>query len=216
MLGGVSCTFRREIKPYQEYEIWSRVLCWDRKWVYIVSHFVKKGRVKPSGYTLQPKKLVAIVRDRSGPEEEKGERSGLPVTTPDGTNPAIFASAISKYVFKKGRLTIPPERILEASNLLPPKPAEHHTASVSPSPLRGEGTALDTQAASLLQSLKTESVDAGIDASLRPDGSDDEVWDWTRVETERVRGLKIAEMMAGLDSLHDEFTADGEPVLGQF
>jgi hypothetical protein len=32
LLGGVSCTFRREIKPLQRFEIWTRVLCWDEKW----------------------------------------------------------------------------------------------------------------------------------------------------------------------------------------
>lgn len=34
------------------------------------------------------------------------------------TQPIIFATSVSKYVFKKGRLTIPPERILRASGLL--------------------------------------------------------------------------------------------------
>ncbi|KAF5864600.1 hypothetical protein ETB97_007158 [Aspergillus alliaceus] len=40
-LGGVSCIFRREIKPWQRYDLVSRVLCWDDKWLYIVSHFLK-------------------------------------------------------------------------------------------------------------------------------------------------------------------------------
>jgi hypothetical protein len=42
-LGGVSCVFRREIKPWQRYEVETRVLCWDDKWLYIVSHFLKPG-----------------------------------------------------------------------------------------------------------------------------------------------------------------------------
>jgi hypothetical protein len=45
-LGGVTCLYRREIKPYQRYEVVSRVLTWDEKWLYIVSYFVK-----PSGRT---------------------------------------------------------------------------------------------------------------------------------------------------------------------
>jgi hypothetical protein len=52
MLGGVMATFKREIGMYQGFEMWSRVLCWDRKWIYIVTHFVKKGTVKPSAYIL--------------------------------------------------------------------------------------------------------------------------------------------------------------------
>ncbi|KAK1144819.1 hypothetical protein N8T08_004831 [Aspergillus melleus] len=43
ILSGVQCVFRREIKPYQGYEVWSRVMSWDEKWVYIVSHFVERG-----------------------------------------------------------------------------------------------------------------------------------------------------------------------------
>ncbi|KAB8201929.1 hypothetical protein BDV34DRAFT_237247 [Aspergillus parasiticus] len=42
-LGGVSCIFRREIKPWQRYDVESRILCWDDKWLYIVSHFLKPG-----------------------------------------------------------------------------------------------------------------------------------------------------------------------------
>ncbi|KAJ5690915.1 hypothetical protein N7488_012482 [Penicillium malachiteum] len=45
-LGGVNCVFRREIKPYQRYEIVSRVLTWDEKWIYIVSYFLKPSRAK--------------------------------------------------------------------------------------------------------------------------------------------------------------------------
>ncbi|WEW56702.1 hypothetical protein PRK78_002150 [Emydomyces testavorans] len=42
-LGGTSCVFKREIKPLQQYEVWSRVLTWDETWLYIWSYFVKKG-----------------------------------------------------------------------------------------------------------------------------------------------------------------------------
>lgn len=31
-LGGISCLFKKEILPYKKYEMWTRVLCWDRKW----------------------------------------------------------------------------------------------------------------------------------------------------------------------------------------
>ncbi|KAK8909744.1 hypothetical protein QC760_002432 [Botrytis cinerea] len=52
ILGGTSCSFRKEVAPYGSYEMWSRLLCWDKKWIYIVTHFVKKGKVKPKGYVL--------------------------------------------------------------------------------------------------------------------------------------------------------------------
>ncbi|KAE8368379.1 hypothetical protein BDV27DRAFT_168126 [Aspergillus caelatus] len=79
-LGGVSCIFRREIKPWQRYDVESRILCWDDKWLYIVSHFLKPGMAS---------------------SEEN-----------------ILASAISKYVFKKGRRTIAPKEVLQFLQLL--------------------------------------------------------------------------------------------------
>ena len=212
MLGAVSCTFRHEIKPYQRYEIWSRILCWDRKWVYIVSHFVKKGRVKPKGYTLQPLKNMVIAGRTA---ETKLESDATRDTPGASSSQAIFASAISKYVFKTGRLTIPPERILEAAGLLPPKPAGHQPPPVTPSPETPEGTVLNNPTASLLQNMSGASVDGMIDASLLPSG-DDGVWDWAKVEDERLRGLKIVDLMAGLDSLQDEFTAEKGLALGEF
>ncbi|CAK40115.1 uncharacterized protein An09g01760 [Aspergillus niger] len=48
-LGSTACVFKREIKPYQAYEIHTRLLSWDEKWVYFVSHFVKTGGKKDKG-----------------------------------------------------------------------------------------------------------------------------------------------------------------------
>lgn len=47
-LGGVTCLFRREVKAYQQYDIVSRVLTWDEKWLYIVSYFVKPSKSHPT------------------------------------------------------------------------------------------------------------------------------------------------------------------------
>jgi len=106
------CTFKKEIGMYQGFEMWSRVLCWDRKWIYIVTHFVKKGIVRPNAYILTDgswfgKRYKAVKGGKGSAEVDEK---------------AIFASAISKYVIKLGRLTIHPEVSLNASGLLPPKP----------------------------------------------------------------------------------------------
>ncbi|EEY16017.1 conserved hypothetical protein [Verticillium alfalfae VaMs.102] len=50
MLGAVHCSFRREITAYAPYEMWTRILAWDRKWLYMVTHFVPKGIARPSEY----------------------------------------------------------------------------------------------------------------------------------------------------------------------
>jgi hypothetical protein len=97
-LGGVSCVFKREIKPLQRFEIWSRVLAWDDKWLYIVSYFVLPG----TG--------VAVMKSLD--EEAKKGREFDP-------NKTILASSLSRYVFKDGRMTIPPEDALVCNGLYP-------------------------------------------------------------------------------------------------
>ena len=204
-LGGVAVNFRREIKPFEKFEVWTRVLAWDRKWIYLVGHFVKPGSVKVGGYTLQPWK-----RRKAHDKDGEGEANGA-------ATPVIFASAIAKYVFKKGRLTIPPERVLRASQLLPPKPADHETPPVSSTP-NLEGTSVDganAVVASAVEKLNPDSAEEILAASMSPkDGGD--VWDWQRVEEERLRGMKIAELYNGLDALNGRFTGEGEVVLGSY
>lgn len=104
-LGAVSCHFKREIAPYEGYDIWTRVLSWDRKWIYLVSHFVREGTVKPTGWMLQPWKKAGKAR-KGGADEEAWKK-------------AVFATSMSKYVIKKGRLTIPPAECFQRSGLLP-------------------------------------------------------------------------------------------------
>lgn len=108
-LGAVSCHFKREIKPYERYEVWTRILSWDKKWFYIMSHVVKEGVVKPQSWALQP-------------EQKASDQSKRPAPSAEEMKKAIFATSIAKYVIKKGRLTIPPERVFADSDLLPERP----------------------------------------------------------------------------------------------
>ncbi|KAK6819073.1 hypothetical protein RU639_008287 [Aspergillus parasiticus] len=149
-LGGVSCIFRREIKPWQRYDVESRILCWDDKWLYIVSHFLKPGSHYETG---------------TGRSEE-----------------GVLASAISKYVFKKGRRTVAPEEVLQFLNLV--EVSDHADADA------------DVNA----------NADAYADASIERSelgpkvrGQDDQQ---EHIEVKRKRGLALAAHMAGLDGLH--------------
>ena len=122
-LGAVSCNFRRELRPYESYEMWSRILSWDEKWVYIVTHFVRQGAAKPKSYSLYPEQggqMSALEEDESmlrrvsidsnsSTEDESGFK-------PDKQ---IYATALSKCVFKSGRKTVSPEFMLRISGLLP-------------------------------------------------------------------------------------------------
>lgn len=192
MLGSVMCSFKREIGIYEPFEMWTRVLCWDRKWIYTITHFVKKGTVKPSAYILTDgswfgKKGYTVVdgNERSAELDEK----------------AIFASAISKYVVKLGRLTVHPEVILDASGVLPERPggwAKMQGGS-------GESTSEIVDATSADETAAAGDVETG-------KGS----WDWKRVEAEKEKGLKFAAHFAALDELHHEFTGSEAPALGKY
>ncbi|KAF0327742.1 capsule polysaccharide biosynthesis protein [Colletotrichum asianum] len=110
ILGGANCVWRKEIAPYEAYELWTRVLTWDEKWIYLVSHFVKAGKFVPSEYAMQP-----------GSTAKKSRSRGNTVNDPQK---AVFASSIARYVFKNGRKTVPPEKALLECGLLPGDEAE--------------------------------------------------------------------------------------------
>lgn len=110
LLGGTCCTFRKEIKPYGAYEIHSRVLAWDEKWLYVVSYFVKPGSAKK----------MARAQSHSASKGETPELAGV-------AKGMVFTSAITKFVFKEGRKTIRPEDALEELGLLPGKQSASQT-----------------------------------------------------------------------------------------
>ncbi|OAQ61659.1 capsule polysaccharide biosynthesis protein [Pochonia chlamydosporia 170] len=164
MLGSVSCSFKKEIRAYRSYELWSKVLAWDRKWLYMVTHFVPKGTAKPTEW-LDPR--FGRVRTRSGKDASGGWEK------------KIYATAVSKYVFKLGRLTVHPAVILEESGLLPERPGGWKG---------GENQVGD------------EAVDLA-DVDLSVEGA----WDWRRVEAQRRKGMEVAEHFSRLDECHDMF-----------
>lgn len=223
MLGATMCSFRREIKPYESYEMWSRVLCWDRKWLYIVTHFVKKDAVKPDGYTLgAPSKsmLAALFGGKKSKKSAKKEASEVSTSAPWPENKAIYASAISKYVQKIGRLTIHPEIILDASGLLPARPGGWAKMSGSSSPsgeagLVEDGAAMNG-AAAIGAVVNGAALNGSADSEQEKPASGEEEWDWKRIEAENARGLKLAQNFGALEGLHEQFTGENRPALGVY
>lgn len=104
-IGGVHCQFKREIKPYQKYEMWSQIVSWDNKRLYIATYFVKKGTIMPRSWHDQSSRSVR--RTAGKPEDWKRN---------------ILTSALTTYIFRLGRLTIHPAIMLRASGLLPERP----------------------------------------------------------------------------------------------
>lgn len=184
------CSFKREIGMYEGYEMWSRLLCWDRKWIYVVTHFVKKGTAKPSSYILTDGTWFGGkgYKNLKGPAQD-GE---------DVDEKAIFASAIGKYVIKLGRLTIHPEVLLQASDLLPERPGGWHTMSGA----SGESTP---------ETFEMEASHVELDKNEITDE-----WNWKRIVAENEKGLKYVEHFAALDGLHGEFSGSKTAALGKY
>jgi hypothetical protein len=183
-LGAVSCSFKRELKPYESYELWTRVLSWDEKWIYIVTHFVRKGAVMPSKYTLYPQQNSASERDMK-------RRASDSSVDNVGSNEAVVATALSKCVFKQGRRTVSPAYMLQESSLLPSKSLDDAL------PVGSKPLPLDSCASS----------DSGIDVADEKDDSP-----LARTERERQRGMKVAMSLAAQaqNALEMEFTAENE------
>ncbi|PSN67877.1 hypothetical protein BS50DRAFT_587113 [Corynespora cassiicola Philippines] len=177
-LGGISCMFRREILPYKKYEMWSRLLCWDRKWLYLVTHLVKPGVGKPTSWALQPWRKAKTDGSDVDPEKLKN---------------AVYATAIARYVIKRGRITVPPEQALLDADMVPPKPEGWV--------YRGEANGdLNGSAEFVIPEKVAES----------------EEWNWDVIEKERLRGLTLAQKFADLDGLHEVFDGGKEGALGEY
>lgn len=175
MLGAVECSFRREIPAYKGYELWSRILSWDRKWLYVVTHFVPKGTARPTEW-LDPRFASVKTRgasDAGGNWEKK-----------------IYATAVSKYVFKVGRFTVNPAIVLGESGLLPERPGGW---------MSGEQQIGD--------------VDADVtDVDLSIEGE----WDWRRVEAQRRKGMELASQFHALEGLHELFDGGSNGALAKY
>ncbi|KAK1998118.1 capsule polysaccharide biosynthesis protein, partial [Colletotrichum falcatum] len=113
LLAGTSCTFKKEIGPGVAFDMHSRVLTWDKKWLYVATHFVER-RKGAELYTYQPWKKA------------EGKAASEPP-------PVVFATAVSKCVVKAGRLTVPPDKFLRAAGVLA---ADGHSGETSDSEKR--------------------------------------------------------------------------------
>jgi hypothetical protein len=203
-LGAVSCFFLRQIDPLSTFEIYTRVLSWDRKWIYMISHIVKKGAVRPESYILQPWK------------DSKRKSAAAKQDAKDFTK-HIYATSVSRYVFKKGRLTINPEVVLERSRLLPPRPPgvglpprSEASSGDEATPSSKAGASEDVSGPESAASTMTANLNG---VSGVANANDDE-WSWDDMEAERLRGLKLAVHLDALNECHGELRAD--EVLGKY
>lgn len=219
-LGSVACFFHKEIAPYRKYEIWTRLLTWDRKWLYIVSYFVEAGAIRPEEFDLQPWRKSKNKRNQREGESIEDKRKRI--------RGKVFATSIATYVVKKGRLTIPPEVVLQRSSLLPEKPPGapspfYTPARTSPTtPAEGSSTndspTAGPMADSHAETVTVDSVASVLEESLFPSSPVDnnQAWTWENVEKERQRGLRFARVFDSLNGLREEFDGGEKGVLGTY
>ncbi|KIX09733.1 uncharacterized protein Z518_00814 [Rhinocladiella mackenziei CBS 650.93] len=194
VLGSVHTSFHREIKPYERYEVRSRVLGWDKKWIVIGSWFIRPA------------------------QSERGKE-------------VVLASALSKYVVKKGRFTVSPERCFMTAGWLPPKPencnsgagqtresSEDSETQLQLPPHSGSGVSSEPSpiptpeglpAPVREQASQTMPLEPLLPLAVRDKVAE---WDWHRIEMERIRGLRIADNWLALDKeLLDEYARGERP-----
>lgn len=113
-LAGIDISFRREIRPLQAYKTHSRILTWDKKWIYVLS------------YHTEPD----FVLDEDADDDSLGWLETLlgkiePVKTQSTRKPGlVFTVSVSKYVAKAGRRTVPPLDLFKAGGFLPSTESE--------------------------------------------------------------------------------------------
>ena len=135
----------------------------------------------------------------------------------------------NRYVFKRGRKTVPPEAALILSELLPPKPklipTENENTPPLPSP-PSSGTETPAQAVTAPENAADTAAtlaSAVLPESQLPAFKEPPAlelgafakWDGDTVEAERQRGMRIAQHLAGLDEAADLWGEEGL-AMGEF
>ncbi|KAJ5766599.1 uncharacterized protein N7511_004215 [Penicillium nucicola] len=114
VLAGVECSFKRSIRPGQRYDIVTRIIGWDAKWCFVISHFVKEGAFRPTIFTdSKTKKSTRGNKEVVGGEGRDLEKGDC------GEKDVVFAVVMGRVVFKDGRKTVSPMQFLSDCDLIP-------------------------------------------------------------------------------------------------
>ncbi|KAK4212526.1 hypothetical protein QBC37DRAFT_424705 [Rhypophila decipiens] len=107
LLAGVGCKFLRSIAPLEQFEVSSRILCWEegpKGALFVVTYFLRSG---------MGEKLA-------GQHGREVEVQGGPAALikDDKLRKGVFAVMVTRYVFKAGREGVAPEIVLRAAALM--------------------------------------------------------------------------------------------------
>ena len=81
VVGDAMAKFRKELSPFQRYEIHTKILGWDEKWTFMEHRFVSKGRV--AGIVL----MRGVFKASSGPVKPAAILEGLGLQAESPTMP---------------------------------------------------------------------------------------------------------------------------------
>lgn len=85
IVGDAMAKFRKDLKPFQRFELKTRILGWDRKWVFMEHRFIRGGRT--AGIVV----MRGLFVDPDGPMTPADLLSGLGVDQPSPALPAWVA-----------------------------------------------------------------------------------------------------------------------------
>jgi hypothetical protein len=187
ILGSVYCSFKKEIKPYERYEIQSKIIAWDEKWLYVLSFFLRPEKRKGEGKTLLAVAISQYVvkKDRLTVRPER----------------VLRASGF-----------LPPRSEGEEADMATPNNMSPNPSALA-TPASGEGiSAIEALDESMIvREVLTLSESGNLDhAVLEKNRKGNSTWDrvewpWERIEQERLRGLRLVRAFIGLDAkLHGE------------
>ena len=135
----------------------------------------------------------------------------------------VLASALSKYVVKKGRFTVSPERCLRHAGLLPARPVEGNgelgkeglgeskwedvARGGENGHVEGLTTAVAPDALGKVVEIDKVAELPGPEPGQSGTGTKTAEWSWDQIEKERLQGLELAKGWLALDGeLLQEFS----------
>ncbi len=200
ILGSVHTSFHKEIRPYERYEVRSRVLGWDQKWCVVGSFFIrpaKGGKAEVLLASALSKYVVKKSRFTIEPEYCFTAAGWLPPKPED-------CKAGPKQGHKMEESNGSDDTVLPASATDGQSSADQQAMSRTDPDITAPVPAVAVETAEVVEKLEKvasnlvggRSDDIDISAATPPRAVE---WDWHRIDMERLRGLAILSGWLSLD-----------------
>ncbi|OAL70329.1 hypothetical protein A7D00_5295 [Trichophyton violaceum] len=180
MLGSVYCTFKKEIKSFEKYEMRTKIAGWDEKWLYILTFFLRFPKRKG-----EPKVLLAVGVSKY--VVKKGRKTVRPENV-------LRASGL-----------LPPRPPGEE---VPSPPTALDTPANGEAIESGESLDEPLLRKVLTLTENSDLDKAVLDNDVKKNRDNTEksgAWDWHRIEEERLRGMDVVRSFVNIDAkLHEE------------